>query len=153
LPLLIIGSVIGLAVEAMLAAAGAHVRGVRNRALLSLDFDTGLRRSDLVAILWPHVERGSPGGRRLFVARSNADQEGAGPYAYLSARTMTTLEAWRGECRGACNGTISRRLHLARDKASGEIWSIGAALICAIGDTDLSRPTRRRARRGPARRF
>lgn len=119
---------VGMRVEAMLAAAGDDVRGMRNRALLSLAFDTGLRRSELVAIRWPHIERGNAGGGRLFVPRSKADQEGAGAYAYLSARTMTALEAWRSECQGPRDGAVFRRLHLARDKSFAEIWSIGTAL-------------------------
>lgn len=119
---------IGVCVEAMLAAAGDGVRGQRDRALLSLAFDTGLRRSEIVAIRWPHVERGSAGGGRLFVPRSKSDQEGAGAYAYLSARTMAALAAWRAACGGARDGALFRRLHRTRDKAGADIWSIGAAL-------------------------
>ena len=119
---------IGVCVEAMLAAAGDGVRGQRDRALLSLAFDTGLRRSEIVAIRWPHVERGSAGGGRLFVSRSKADQEGAGAYAYLSARTMAALAAWRAACGGAKDGALFRRLHRTRDKAGADIWSIGTTL-------------------------
>lgn len=109
---------IGVCVEAMLAAAGEGMRGQRNRALLSLAFDTGLRRSEIVAIRWPHVERGSSGGGRLFVPRSKADQEGAGAYAFLSARTMAALEDWRAACGGVRDGALFRRLHHTRDKAA-----------------------------------
>lgn len=119
---------VGVCVEAMLAAAGDDLTGLRNRALLSLAFDTGLRRSELVAARWPHMERGSAGGGRLFVPRSKADQEGAGAYAYLSARTVTALEAWRTACGGARDGAVFRRLHRSRDKAGSERWSIGTAL-------------------------
>lgn len=78
----------GVCVEAMLGAAPATLQGLRDRALLSLAFDTGLRRSEIVATRWAHIEQGSAGSGRLFVPRSKADQEGAGAYAYLSARTM-----------------------------------------------------------------
>ena len=135
-PLVAAGPV-GVSVEAMLAAASDDLAGIRNRALLSLAFDTGLRRSELVAARWPHVERGSAGGGRLFVPRSKADQEGAGAYAYLSARTMAAmaamaalaaLAAWRAACGSPRDGLIFRRLHRTRDKAGAEVWSIGAAL-------------------------
>lgn len=119
---------VGVCVEAMLAAAGDGVAATRNRALLSLAFDTGLRRSELVAMRWPHVERGSAGGGRLFVPRSKADQEGAGAYAYLSARTMAALASWRAACGGAREGLVFRRLHRTRDKAGAEIWSVGTGL-------------------------
>lgn len=119
---------IGVCVQAMLAAANEGVRGARDRALLSLAFDTGLRRSELVAIRWPHVERGSRGGGRLFVPRSKADQEGAGAYAFLSARTMAALAEWRGACGSPKDGALFRRLHRSRDRAGADVWSIGAAL-------------------------
>ncbi|WP_334656417.1 tyrosine-type recombinase/integrase [Sphingomonas panaciterrae] len=119
---------VGVCVEAMLAATGDDLPGQRNRALLSLAFDTGLRRSEIVAIRWPHVERGGAGGGRLFVPRSKADQEGAGAYAYLSARTMTALREWRAACGGRSDGALFRRLHRTRDKSGADIWSVGAAL-------------------------
>ena len=119
---------VGVCVEAMLAAAPDGLAGARDRALLSLAFDTGLRRSEIVAIRWPHVERGNAGGGRLFVPRSKADQEGAGAYAYLSARTMSALGAWRAACGGIKEGPVYRRLHRARDKAGVDIWTMGAGL-------------------------
>ena len=119
---------VGVCVEAMLVAAGDNLPGRRNRALLSLAFDTGLRRSEIVAIRWPHVERGGGGGGRLFVPRSKADQEGAGAYAYLSARTMAALADWRAACGGRTEGALFRRLHRTRDKAGDDVWSVGAAL-------------------------
>lgn len=125
-PLLAAGP-IGVCVEAMLAAAGEGLTGLRDRALLSLAFDTGLRRSEIVGVRWPHVERGTAGGGRLFVPRSKADQEGAGAYAYLSARTMAALAAWR-RAAPAKDGPVFRRLHRARDRTSRDVWTVGAGL-------------------------
>lgn len=124
-PLVAVGPV-GVCVEAMLAAAPQTVQGLRDRALLSLAFDTGLRRSEIVAVRWPHIERGTAGAGRLFVPRSKSDQEGAGAYAYLSARTMADLNEWRGVSRD--EGPVFRRLHRSRDKAGADIWTIGAGL-------------------------
>lgn len=126
----------GVCVEAMLAAAPDTLPGRRDRALLNLAFDTGLRRSELVAVRWGHVEKGSGGaggqaGGRLFVPRSKSDQEGAGAYAYLSARTMAALRAWReagGMNEGENGGAVFRRLHRARDKAGADVWTVGAGL-------------------------
>ncbi|MCW1385081.1 tyrosine-type recombinase/integrase [Novosphingobium sp. KCTC 2891] len=116
----------GVCVEAMLAAAPGTTQGLRDRALLSLAFDTGLRRSEIVAARWLHVEKGNAGAGRLFVPRSKADQEGAGAYAYLSARTMAALAAWR-DASGS-EGPVFRRLHRARDKAGIDVWTVGAGL-------------------------
>lgn len=103
------------------------MRGQRERALLSLAFDTGLRLSQFVETRWPHVERGPPGGGRLFVPRSKADQEGAGAYAFMPARTMAALAQWRAACGFPKDGAILRRLH--RTVAGGEhILIIGTFL-------------------------
>lgn len=125
-PLLAAGPV-GVCVEAMLAAAPDNVQGKRDRALLSLAFDTGLRRSEIVGTRWAHVERGGGGGGRLFVPRSKSDQEGSGSYAYLSARTMDALGAWR--LAGAVPaGPLFRRLHRSRTRDNEDVWTVGRGL-------------------------
>ncbi|MEZ0497912.1 tyrosine-type recombinase/integrase [Sphingomonas sp. IW22] len=127
-PLVAAGPV-GVCVEAMLLAADDRIaRGQRDRALLSLAFDTGLRRSEVVAVHWGHVERGTGGGGRLFVPRSKGDQEGAGAYAYLSARTMAALAAWRAACGGTREGPVFRRLHRTRNRAGDDVWTVGTGL-------------------------
>ena len=125
-PVLAAGPV-GVCVEAMLAAAPNTLQGKRDRALLSLAFDTGLRRSEIVATRWGHVERGASGGGRLFVPRSKGDQEGSGAYAYLSSRTMASLREWRTDARFK-EGPIFRRLHRSRTKDEKDVWTVGAGL-------------------------
>lgn len=127
----------GVCVEAMLAAAADDVQGRRDRALLSLAFDTGLRRSEIVAARWAHVEPASAGTGRLFVPRSKADQEGAGAYAFLSARTMQALGAWRAACGASARPPanplpetpVFRRLHHARDRTGAVVWTPGRAAL------------------------
>ncbi|MBV1692057.1 tyrosine-type recombinase/integrase [Novosphingobium sp. G106] len=118
---------LGVCVEAMLAAVPETMQGIRDRAVLSLAFDTGLRRSEIVAVHWAHIEKGNAGAGRLFVPRSKADQEGAGAYAYLSARTMEALAAWRHAGEGK-DGPIFLRLHRTRDRQGQDIWTPGQAL-------------------------
>jgi integrase len=125
-PLLAAGPV-GVCVEAMLAAATDDIQGQRDRALLSLAFDTGLRRSEIVATLWHHVARGAAGGGRLFVPRSKSDQEGSGSYAFLSARTMAALDAWRAAAERHA-GPVFRRLHRCRTRDGTDVWTIGSGL-------------------------
>lgn len=117
---------VGVCVEAMLAASPENLQGVRDRALLSLAFDTGLRRSEMVAVQWGHIECGATGGR-LFVPRSKADQEAAGAYAYLSARTMVALDGWR-RASGKSEGPVFRRVHRSRTKTDESVWTVGAAI-------------------------
>lgn len=118
---------VGVSVEAMLTAAPGTLAGRRDKALLSLAFDTGLRRSEIVAVHWAHVEKGTGDAGRLFVPRSKSDQEGAGAYAYLSARTMEALAAWRA-ASGSREGPVFRRLHRSRDKMGADVWTAGAGL-------------------------
>jgi len=125
-PLVCAGPV-GVCVEAMLAAAPDDLQGLRDRALLSLAFDTGLRRSEIVAVRWSHIERGSKGTGRLFVPRSKSDQEGAGAYAYLSPRTTLALDAWRREASGR-EGAVFRRMHKSRAGDGRDVWTVGAGL-------------------------
>lgn len=117
----------GVCVEAMLAAAPETLQGKRDRALLSLAFDTGLRRSEIVAVHWLHIENGSGGAGRLFVTRSKSDQEGAGTYAYLSPRTMAALADWR-TASGYSEGPVFRRFHRSRDRTGADIWTTGAGM-------------------------
>jgi site-specific recombinase XerD len=132
---------VGVCVEAMLASAPKDPQGIRDRALLSLAFDTGLRRSEIVAVQWGHVERSATGGR-LFVPRSKGDQEAAGAYAYLSARTMNALEEWRRDT-GKAEGPVFRRLHRSITKEEKSVWTTGAPLsaqsVTLIYRTMLSR--------------
>lgn len=125
-PLITAGPV-GVCVEVMLTAAPDTLQGKRDRALLNLAFDTGLRRSEIVAVRCGHVERGASGGGRLFVPRSKADQEGVGAYAYLSPRTMRAIATWR-EAGAIRDGALFRRLHRTRNKSGGDVWTVGAAL-------------------------
>ena len=117
----------GVGVEALLAACPPILPGLRDRALLCLAFDTGLRRSEIVAVQWGHVEKGGGGAGRLFVPRSKSDQEGAGAYAYLSARSMAALEAW-AQAAGLRDGAVFRRLHRTRARTGADVWSVGAGL-------------------------
>ena len=129
-PLLAAGPV-GVSVEAMLACAPETLQGARDRALLSLAFDTGLRRSEIVAVSFAHIEPGGAGangiGGRLFVPRSKSDQEGAGAYAYLAPRSMTHIREWQAQAK-LVDGPVFRRLHRSRTRDERDIWSVGAQL-------------------------
>jgi len=64
---------------------------LRDRTLLSVAYDTGLRASELVAIaIADIVEALDPDARLLEIARSKGDQEGEGATAYLPAQCNCT---------------------------------------------------------------
>ena len=84
----------GLNVLALLESCPEDLPGLRDRALLSAGYDTGLRASELVAIEAEHIiEAIDPDARLLAIKRSKGDQEGEGATAFLSPRTVRAIAA------------------------------------------------------------
>ena len=84
----------------LLESCGGDLPGLRDRALLSVAYDTGLRASELVAVEFSHIiEAIDPEARLLMIARSEGDQEGEGATAYLSPRSVRAIAAWRAAAR------------------------------------------------------
>ena len=111
----------GLNVRALLESCADDLPGLRDRALLSAGYDTGLRASELVAIAVEHiVEAIDPDARLLSIPRSKGDQEGEGATAYLSPRTVGALAAWL-EAAGIEHGPVFRRVNVRRYKAKAAV--------------------------------
>lgn len=107
----------GLNVRALLESCAEDLPGLRDRALLSAGYDTGLRASELVAIEVEHiVEAIDPDARLLSIPRSKGDQEGEGATAFLSPRTVRAIAAWL-EAAGIKAGPVFRRVNVRRYKA------------------------------------
>lgn len=107
----------GLNVRAALAALGDSLTDIRDKALLSVAYDTGLRASELVAIEVGHIAPAiDPDARLLHIARSKGDQEGEGATAYLSPRSARALDAWL-EASGIREGHVFRRVMVRHYKA------------------------------------
>ncbi len=107
----------GLNIRALLDACGDDLTGLRDRALLSTAYDTGLRASELVAVTVEHiVDALDPEARLLEIPRSKADQEGEGATAYLSPRSVRAIAAWRA-ASGLEKGPLFRRVQVRRYKA------------------------------------
>ena len=111
----------GLNVRALLESCAEDLPSLRDRALLSAGYDTGLRASELVAIAVEHiVEAIDPDARLLSIPRSKGDQEGEGATAYLSPRTVGALAAWL-EAAGIEHGPVFRRVNVRRYKAKAAV--------------------------------
>ena len=107
----------GLNVRALLESCPENLPGLRDRALLSTAYDTGLRASELVAIEVEHIlEAIDPDARLLSIPRSKGDQEGQGATAFLSPRTVRAIAAWL-EAAGIESGPVFRRVNVRRYKA------------------------------------
>ncbi len=111
----------GLNVRALLENCSEDLPGLRDRALLSAGYDTGLRASELIAINVEHIiEAIDPDARLLTIPRSKGDQEGEGATAYLSPRTVRAISAWL-EAAGIAAGPVFRRVNVRRYKAKAAV--------------------------------
>jgi site-specific recombinase XerD len=107
----------GLNVRALIEACGDDLPGLRDRALLSLAYDTGLRAAELVAVAIADViDALDPEARLLRIHRSKGDREGEGATAYLSPRTARAVVAWT-QAAGISDGPLFRRVNVRRFKA------------------------------------
>jgi integrase len=111
----------GLNVRALLESCADDLPGLRDRALLSTAYDTGLRASELVAIQVEHIlEATDPEARLLSIPRSKVDQEGEGATAFLSPRSARAIEAWQ-EAAGVGSGPLFRRVQVRRYKGRAAV--------------------------------
>ena len=106
----------GLNVRALLESCAEDLPGLRDRALLSTAYDTGLRASELVAIQVEHILAATdPEARLLAIPRSKGDQEGQGATAFLSPRSARAIAAWQ-DAAGIGSGPLFRRVQVRRYK-------------------------------------
>ena len=104
----------GINVRAVLASLGDSLTDLRDKALLSLAYDTGLRASEIVAVRVEDIGEAIDADARLLrVARSKGDQEGEGATAYLSPRSVVAIERWL-KAAGIEMGPVFRRVIVRR---------------------------------------
>jgi integrase len=90
-------------------AAGKGIRADRERALLTVAYDTMARRAELVALdlddftFWPD------GTGRVLIRRSKTDQAGEGNTAYLARETVRLVHVWL-DAAHIEEGAVFRRL-------------------------------------------
>lgn len=111
----------GLNIRALLDACPDDLPGLRDRALLSTAYDTGLRASELVAVAIEQIEEAiDPEARLLQILRSKGDQDGQGATAFLSPRTVSAIVAWT-RAADISAGPLFRRVQVRRYKARAAV--------------------------------
>ncbi len=104
----------GINIRAVLEVCDTTPPDLRDRALLSVAYDTGLRASELVAIcVQDMIEALDPDARLLKIGRTKGDQEGEGATAYLSPRSVSALTQWL-DAAGIAEGPVFRRVIVRR---------------------------------------
>jgi integrase len=112
----------------MIAACGPDLRGIRDRAILTLGFSTGLRRSEISALQFDDVKFDAS-CMRVHIRRSKTDQAGAGvtltvertPNSQFCA--PAAVEEWIAESKvdsGALFRAVNRWGHLNHSAITGE---------------------------------
>ena len=111
----------GVSLAAVLDACGTSAIGLRDAALLSVAYDTGLRAAELVALAVEDlVEAIDADAGLIMVRRTKSDQEGEGATAYLSPRSMRVLRLWCEEAKIEA-GPLFRRVFVRRMPARAAV--------------------------------
>jgi integrase len=100
-------------IEQMLAVMGETPADLRDAALLSLASELLARASELVALTLEQLTFNTEGTGRVRIAKSKADQEGAGALLAISAGCVVRLRQWLNHAEvtsGAIFRTIPRIL-------------------------------------------
>jgi len=105
-----------VSLAALVASIPDDPRGLRDRALLLVGYDAGLRRSELVRIKYQHIEPSIGGEGALLIPRSKTDQDGFGARAWISRQTMAALETWLAVSK-IDNGYVFRSLSYRTSQA------------------------------------
>jgi site-specific recombinase XerD len=85
--------------EKMLIATRDDLRGIRDRALLLVAYDTLCRRSELVGLLTEDIQKNPAGnGANIQISiklrKSKTDQSGQGKWLHLTQEASQALEEW-----------------------------------------------------------
>ncbi|WP_337847831.1 tyrosine-type recombinase/integrase [Sphingomonas sp.] len=116
----------GVSLAVLLKATRRDLLGLRDRALLLVNYDTGCRCSELVAMRLEHLEGPDVDGAGVVdIDRSKTDQEGQGALGYLSPVTMQAIADWCAKA-GIERGPLFRRVETWFD---GSIRGVGEGAL------------------------
>lgn len=80
--------------DQLLEVCGDDIRGVRNRALLLLAYDSMRRRAELVSLRVEDLEIGDQGRSSILLRKSKTDQVGSGHWIHLTHETTEAIANW-----------------------------------------------------------
>lgn len=114
----------------LLAACDTDPPGLRDAALLSLGYDTGLRVAELVRVAVEHIQQAEDdsGAGILFIPRSKTDQIGQGAHAWISAESMRRIAAWL-RVADIRSGPVFRRIGVQRRKARAALKPVAIGTL------------------------
>ncbi len=113
--------------DQLLNACGDDMRGVRNRALLLLAYDSMRRRAEFVSLRVENLEMGGQGRCSILLRKSKTDQVGTGQWIHLTQETTKAITIWL-QAAEIKEGYLLRGIHLG-DKICPEL---GASQVSRI---------------------
>ena len=116
--------------DQLLKVCGNDIRGVRNRALLLLAYDSMRRRAELVSLRVEDLEMGCQGRCSILLRKSKTDQVGTGQWIHLTRETTEAITIWL-QAAEIKEGYLLRGIHLG-DKICPEL---GASQVSRIFKT------------------
>jgi len=111
----------------MLLATEENVKGLRDRALLLISYDTLCRRSELTALRIEDVKmsvQNSLEHMTILLRRSKTDQDSSGRILHISADARLALQKWMealGQVEGPLFRGVDRGLKITKHLGSGQI--------------------------------
>ena len=123
-------------VRAILKTAPITTRGLRNRAVLALAYDTLCRRSELVALQVSDLKVSAAGDGTVFLRRSKTDQEGEGTFRYVAADTVREVSAWLAAAHitdGALFRTVNKAGGIGGPMDAGDVARVYKELAAGAG--------------------
>ena len=103
------GSINAAILEKMVSATDDTIRGIRDRALLLVAYDTLCRRSELVSLQVKDVKINIKNGietSSILLRKSKTDQDSTGKWLHLSQRAHLALAEWLKELPGGQESLI-----------------------------------------------
>ena len=113
--------------EKMLNATEGNIKGIRDRALLLVAYDTLCRRSELVSLRVEDVRTRNINGLEsttILLRKSKTDQDSNGRWLHLSKRTQQALTEWiqkLNEDKGQLFRGVNRGNHITQTLGSGQV--------------------------------
>jgi integrase len=115
----------GEILEKLIQATEAGNRGARDRALLSIAYDTLCRRSEIVALLIEDIrfiESGDGVKASVLIPKSKTDQLAKGRRLNLSIKTTEALNLWLERMRNPKEGQLFKGINRVQ-KITGSLGS------------------------------
>jgi len=122
--------------DQLIAATSNDLLGCRDRAVISLAYDTLRRRSELVALRIEDLDPIPQGGAIILVRRSKTDQEGSGMLAYVSPATLDFCLTWIDQAaieHGPILRSVNKRGIIGASLYPGSVGRIYKRLAATAG--------------------